>query len=135
MSDRRQQSCLCGIIGSEGGTTAISRNGKKPLSVSVNRFGSETCAVPKKAAAIVFITDPERPVKTSSALMTLLFGFTEAECRLAGILITGCSLKDAAEQRQVTYETVRSQLKSIFGKTGVRRQTELIELLIRVGRS
>jgi DNA-binding CsgD family transcriptional regulator len=61
--------------------------------------------------------------------MTSLFGFTRAECRLAELLTSGYSLKDAAEQRGVTYETVRSQVKSIFSKTGAQRQSELMGLL------
>ncbi len=129
-----QRSCRSEVI-NPGEAVAISRHGKRPLNISVRRFCSENPRVPKKAMAIVFISDPERRVKAPSFLMTSLFGFTEAECRLAGFLIAGCSLKEAAEQCRVTYETVRSQVKSIFNKTGVRRQTELMQLLFKIGHS
>jgi DNA-binding CsgD family transcriptional regulator/PAS domain-containing protein len=129
-----QRSCTCEVL-NQGDTVAISRHGKRPLNVSVRRFCSENPKVPKKAMAIAFISDPERRVKAPSVLMTSLFGLTEAECRLAGFLVSGCSLKEAAEQCQVAYETVRSQVKSIFNKTGVRRQTELMQLLFKIGHS
>jgi DNA-binding CsgD family transcriptional regulator/PAS domain-containing protein len=130
-----ERSCTNDVISSPGGAVAISRDGKRPLNISFHRFRCENPTAPRRAVAIAFISDPESRVRTPPSLMTALFGFTQAECRLAGLLINGCSLKDAAEQCRVTYETVRSQLKSIFNKTGVRRQTQLMELLITVGRS
>ncbi len=48
------------------------------------------------------------------------------------VLLDGKSLLEAAELNNVGKETVRSQLKSIFGKTGTRRQSELIGLLARL---
>jgi DNA-binding CsgD family transcriptional regulator/PAS domain-containing protein len=129
-----QRSCTSEVI-NPGDPVAISRHGKRPLNISVHRFCSENPRVSKRAVAIAFISDPEQQVKTPSSLMTSLFGFTQAECRLAGLLVTGYSLKHAAEKCQVTYETVRSQVKSIFNKTGVRRQTELMQLLLKIWHS
>lgn len=59
-------------------------------------------------------------------------GLTPAEASLALHLARGVSLSDAAELQTVSYETVRSQLKSIFAKLSISRQTELVAILHRL---
>jgi DNA-binding CsgD family transcriptional regulator len=54
---------------------------------------------------------------------------SEAEARLAARLASGEALEMVAEQFGIAKETGRSQLKSIFAKTGVHRQAELVALL------
>lgn len=56
---------------------------------------------------------------------------TPAEARLALRLLHGDSLKDAAAGIGISYETARSTLKSVFQKTNVRRQVELVLTLAR----
>jgi DNA-binding NarL/FixJ family response regulator len=57
------------------------------------------------------------------------YGFTEAECRIANRLAGGKRLDQIAAEFKVSRNTVRSQLRSIFDKTGARRQAELVSLL------
>ena len=123
-----KQACTSDFVNSKGGSVAITRPGKKPLSVSVHRFTCDKPSAPRRAAVIVSIADPEQSVKTTEAMLSR-YGLTAAELRLTKLLLGGLSLSEAAEQNEVTRETVRSQLKSIFDKTGVRRQTELLRLL------
>jgi DNA-binding CsgD family transcriptional regulator len=59
-----------------------------------------------------------------------MHGLTSAEARLALLLAEGLSLKEASEALSVSVLTLRSQLKSVFVKTGVKRQTELVTLLL-----
>jgi len=54
------------------------------------------------------------------------FHLTHSEARLVLHLIEGASLKSSAKTLGVTYETVRSYLKSAFLKTGTHRQAELV---------
>jgi DNA-binding CsgD family transcriptional regulator len=54
------------------------------------------------------------------------FHLTHSEARLVLHLVEGISLKSSAETLGVTYETVRSYLKSAFLKTGTHRQAELV---------
>jgi DNA-binding CsgD family transcriptional regulator len=44
-------------------------------------------------------------------------------------LVTGTRLSEAADSFGVSTETVRTQLKSIFLKTGTNRQSDLARLL------
>ena len=65
-----------------------------------------------------------------SELLTSLFGLTPAERLLAAELGSGTNLADIASRRAVSMGTVRSQLKSIFGKVGVTRQSDLVRTLL-----
>ena len=49
---------------------------------------------------------------------------------LAVALCGGRSLEEASRERGTTLNTVRSQLKSIFGKTGTHRQADLVSVLL-----
>jgi DNA-binding CsgD family transcriptional regulator/PAS domain-containing protein len=62
-------------------------------------------------------------------VLTALYGLSPAECRLAGLLLEGCTPAEAAERLSVQVSTVRTQLKSMFWKTGTGRQGALIKLL------
>jgi DNA-binding CsgD family transcriptional regulator len=58
------------------------------------------------------------------------FGLTEREARVAMHLAGGGSIADYALRYGVSEQTVRSQLKAIFAKTGVNRQSALVGLLL-----
>jgi len=83
-----------------------------------------------RAVALLFICDPEKEAQLPCDLLKKGYGLSSAEARLALILMKGHSLGHAAEINGVTMNTVRSQLKSIFAKTGVQRQSELVRILM-----
>lgn len=60
-------------------------------------------------------------------------GLSPAEVRLAEALGRGGRLREIAAAQGIAYETTRSQLRSIFNKLGIGRQTELVALLARLG--
>jgi len=64
------------------------------------------------------------------ALLQMTYGLSKAEARLAAALGRGQSLTSAATSLDITVNTARSVLKTIFAKTGVRRQAELVHLLM-----
>jgi len=57
------------------------------------------------------------------------FGLTPAEFKLCAALAGGASLKACAQNWNRSYDTLRSQLKTILAKTGTHRQAELVGLL------
>jgi DNA-binding CsgD family transcriptional regulator len=107
----------------------ISRSEQKPLQVLVAPLRRETTNPPRDAVAIVFVNDPDEKTIAPADVLQALFSLTVAEARLACTLLEGSSLSDAAELHRVSQETVRTQLKSIFQKTGTRRQGELVRVL------
>jgi DNA-binding CsgD family transcriptional regulator len=46
-------------------------------------------------------------------------------------LAEGVSLDDIAERRDITRNTAKSQLHSVFAKTGTSRQSELVSMVLR----
>lgn len=55
-----------------------------------------------------------------------LFGLTPAEAEMTARLANGESLEAIAEARHVCVDTVRTQLRTVFKKTGTHRQGELV---------
>ena len=101
------------------------------LGILVRSFGSSlrirsdvTPAAIVHVAGIGGDLPPER-------LVAQLFDLTPSEALLATLLTTGLTLAEAAEKLELTENTVRSYSKTIFNKTGVRRQTDLVRLILR----
>ena len=83
----------------------------------------------RRAAIWILNTEPMLP---DEDLLAALFRLSRAEARLAIGLLKGLSAAECAVQSGVGVATIRSQLHSIFSKTGVRRQAQLVALLSRV---
>jgi DNA-binding CsgD family transcriptional regulator/PAS domain-containing protein len=66
--------------------------------------------------------------------LTSLFGLTRREGQLAEAVIAGHSLESASESLQISKNTARVHLQSLFRKTGTSRQSELVRLLIELSR-
>jgi DNA-binding CsgD family transcriptional regulator len=80
--------------------------------------------------AIVFVSDPSTAARSRTALIRQLYGLSPTECRVIDLLVQGLNVKEVAEQLRITYETARFHLKRILLKTGARRQSELIRLML-----
>src|SRR5262249_33722405 len=63
-------------------------------------------------------------------LLRCHFGLTPSEGTLALHLVTGETLRSAAAELHISYETARTRLKSIFSKTGTCRQLELVVVIV-----
>ena len=81
-------------------------------------------------AAMIFLGCPKLAYLTSTRLLRNLYELTRAEADLTWLLADGLSLEEAAERRGVTLNTARSQLKRVFTKTGVRRQSDLVRIVL-----
>lgn len=82
--------------------------------------------------AVVFLADPDQRTRLPSELLSTFFGLTEKEAALAMHLGGGGTLASYSESQFVSQNTARTQLKSVFRKTGVKRQSELVALLNRL---
>jgi DNA-binding CsgD family transcriptional regulator len=76
--------------------------------------------------AILMVSDLAHPSITDKALLSIVFGLTNAEARLAAAICQGQDLNTVASTFGVSRQTLRSQLKVVFAKTGARRQAELV---------
>ena len=82
-------------------------------------------------SAAVFISDPDLQESTSRPILGALFELTPAEANLATLLARGLSLAQVSVAQNISQHTARAQLKSIFAKTGVSRQAELVRLVLK----
>ena len=81
--------------------------------------------------AILILTETARtPAGPVEALRAI--GLTPAEVRVASLVGAGLSPAEAAEALNIKVSTVRIEMKSIFAKLGVRRQSELAHLVSRL---
>ncbi len=83
-----------------------------------------------QSKAVVYIRDAVGKSQTSTDISKKLFGLTPAETALSLQLTNGLSLEEAAEALNIRRNTARAHLRSIFSKTGVRRQTELVRMFL-----
>ncbi len=85
----------------------------------------------QRPAAAVYLRDPDSsPAQPSQEVVRRVFGLTRMEANLAILLAEGNTLDEAAEKLNVRRNTARTHLRSIFGKTGVTRQTMLVRMLL-----
>jgi DNA-binding CsgD family transcriptional regulator len=101
------------------------RAGKRPLSVIVAPM--RDWDIPR---AIVLLRDPDELVSYDMELQRL-YGLTPTEADIVGDLINGRSVQSIGQMNRVSTNTLRTQLKSIFAKTGTKRQAELVSLVLR----
>jgi DNA-binding CsgD family transcriptional regulator len=113
-----------------GGAIRLSRpSQKRALVAVVTPLRRPSSAAHGGPVAAVFVTDPERRRRPCTTLLREVYGLTPAEARVAACLADGRSLREMADSFEVTLETVRSQLKRVFDKTGTRRQAGLVSVL------
>lgn len=105
------------------------KEGERPMTLDIARLPTDPFTLgfsPK--LMVVARARPERTVTGAEALRRT-YGLTAAETEVAASLAAGEAPEDIARQRQVSLDTVRAQVRSIYSKTGVTRATKLVRLL------
>ena len=111
---------------------ALPRASRRPMLAYPARLSNSTANALADCQAMVILIDPDSRSPTPETNLRTVFRLTEAEARLATQLARGESLEKVADQFGIAKETARSQLKSIFTKTGVHRQAELVAVLAKL---
>ncbi|WP_262690354.1 hypothetical protein [Kordiimonas aestuarii] len=93
----------------------------------------EPAKAKKRAKRLRLVFSPISIATDNGEILRTELGLTHSEARLALQLGTGATMADAAEDLNISIHTARNQLKAIYGKTGLKRQSELIKLLIELG--
>jgi len=118
--------------GGPGGALNVHRAGRRPLALVVTPLAAVRTGDPPRAA-LLFVTDPEDDAPQSAAAhLAALYRLTPAERRLVAALIGGLALAGAATLLGLSRDTLKTQLRSVFTKTGTRRQSELLALAARL---
>jgi DNA-binding CsgD family transcriptional regulator len=110
-----------------GGVLALPRPEGRPLCVLVCPLRPHALSLGASVpAALLIFGDPDASPATSMRALIQLYGLTAAEARLMTALVNGERLEDYAVRQRVSINTVRTQSKQIFAKTGQSRQADLI---------
>jgi DNA-binding CsgD family transcriptional regulator len=119
----KERSITFGATGRKGQRLLLSA-----LAVSEEQSGQFTNSATGTALMIV---GGQRMGVSENEVEALQHGFnlTAAEARLAAFLIEGSGVRGYADARGVSQEAGKYLLKSIYAKTGLSNQTELIALL------
>ncbi len=115
------------------GAVSVSRDNNRPLRVLVQRLGGNLPDLFAHSVGVCLITDTRQKLEPNGEHLCTLFGLTAAEGGIATMIAQGVSLREIAERKGISYETVRTHLRSIFSKTDTRRQAELAKLLAHFG--
>ncbi|WP_085899336.1 helix-turn-helix transcriptional regulator [Kiloniella majae] len=98
---------------------------------------SPACSQPDDFArseegTLLFLTDPACRRGISCNNLEGLYGLTKAEIEISSLLAEGYSTEEISEIRKVSIATTRTQIKSIFLKTGTQKRSDLMRLILRV---
>ncbi|WP_395055364.1 helix-turn-helix transcriptional regulator [Polaromonas sp.] len=117
--------------GPDAAMIAVRPSGKAALQLILRKLQAHQTLLQLEGADrfVLTISDPTSVTVPQIRAISLMYALTPAECRLAQLLLRGATLSEAASELDVSLETVRSQLKSIFSRTNTSRQTELVALL------
>ncbi len=109
-----------------------------PIPASENRVAMVAHVVPVRGQAgdifsygmaLLVVTPVDRKIVPTAEVLQGLFDLTPAEARVARGIAEAQTVEAIALANGVSRETVRTQLSSVLGKTGLNRQAELVALL------
>jgi DNA-binding CsgD family transcriptional regulator len=77
--------------------------------------------------ALFLVIDPENRTHISTKGLEIVFRLSAAETAVCKLLIDGFTTNEIAEQRRVQPETIKSQIGSLYRKTGAKHRIDLIK--------
>jgi DNA-binding CsgD family transcriptional regulator len=95
--------------------------------VAIQRMSSDT---PSEPVVAIQISEADRGLELSRAAIREFFGLTPTEAEIAARLADGNNISEIASALDIRPGTVRVHLRSIYRKTRVSRQGELVRLVL-----
>ncbi|MCL9776277.1 helix-turn-helix transcriptional regulator [Vibrio methylphosphonaticus] len=89
-----------------------------------------TFAAESSQGSIVFLIDKNHNIQLNPLLLNQLYQLTETEIKVCEYTVRGFNRHEIAEQLSRSPYTIKDHLKSIYNKTGTRKQSELIVTII-----
>ncbi len=110
------------------GVSLTKESGARTLGVMVRPLPGSRPGTGARVA--VYIRDCDSVLDVESEFVRQIFDLTPAEAAVTRRLTSGLSLEDAAISLDISRNTARAHLRSIFSKSGITRQTELVRLVL-----
>ena len=96
-----------------------------PVLIAPFRVATGAWGARRPTAALLF-RDPDSAVAPQGASISTVYDLSPAEGRLVAQLVAGDSLTEAARRAGISLNTAKTQLKSVFARTGFTRQAQLV---------
>lgn len=110
-----------------GDTIAAPRAGGSPVSITVSPLPPDICDGPVfEPLAAVFVSVGPADTPLDPELVRAAYGLTAAETRVLLAIVAGQRLADFATAAGISFNTAQVQLRSVFAKTGLHRQSDLV---------
>ncbi|MEW6645255.1 MAG: helix-turn-helix transcriptional regulator [Pseudomonadota bacterium] len=116
-----------GEAGPSRGLSLTKHSGARTLGVMIRPLTSGSQSA---SAVAIYIRDCDLAPEVESEFVRQIFDLTPAEAAVTRRLTAGLSLEDAATSLDISRNTARAHLRSIFSKSGITRQTELVRLVL-----
>jgi DNA-binding CsgD family transcriptional regulator len=110
----------------------VQRSDKLPVILRIWPFEGAAHSSEQDVHALITLNALGPKPGPSAAILAKTFHLTPAEAKLACIIARGAPPQVAARELNISRETARNQLKSVFVKTDTHRQSELVALLMQV---
>jgi DNA-binding CsgD family transcriptional regulator len=118
-----------------GGAFLVGRpSGRLPYALLITPLPTELRLVldAERPFAMILVTDFDFRTKIRGRRLSELFGFTNAEASLAVALAQGKDLRQIASATGQSLPTLRSHLRAMFEKAGVKRQADIVRLVLSI---
>ncbi|QZH74144.1 MAG: helix-turn-helix transcriptional regulator [Erythrobacter sp.] len=133
--DPREQLPLDGLLSSLG--TGQLDAGRLPMrlpdgqifSLLVNRLPQREWEFGFAPFAIAVATMPQMECEDATERVRTTFDLTRTEAEIALLASKGADRPTMCQQRGISKETLRSHMRAIYAKVGVRREAELVRLI------
>ena len=122
-------------LGEEAGATKSAivhrPSGRKPIVLQA--MGLSQAPMPlRQDLVLLMLLDTGMSPAMAHVSLVQTFGLTLAEAKVAALVGSGLSPAEAAEQLGSAPGTVRVQLKNVFNKLDIKRQSELVRLMAKL---
>lgn len=113
---------------SEAGLLHLTADGQRVVVAAIP--AEHPAQDPGSVAAMLVVHNPDRRYERLVAPVCKLFGLSAVETRLAIHLVAGHSLAEASRLMRIKEQTARGYLKQVFLKANVKRQSDLVRVLL-----
>lgn len=112
--------------GPEGAAPVLPHPGRK---TSLRFVAAEMTDPPPDGdeGAVVFVIPADGPALVDPSALAR-FGLTRMETSVVGLVVSGCTNREASDRLRLSIETVRSHLASAYRKTGAKNRAALVAL-------
>ena len=122
---------LYGVQGAGGSMKITRRKAQAPLVPEIHpvrQMGTDYRAW--RVGALVLVVDPAARPRVDPDLAAAVLGLTPTESRVAVALATGQTVAGIADALGCAESTVKTHLKRVYRKLGIRKQTELVRRVL-----